>query len=58
MRNRLEVEGLAENRPSVIPNDSIWVWKAGTTDYEYEGKVVAVQKESVVVYFEPGFHEE
>jgi len=47
----LEVPGLAEKRPSVLANDSIFAWIPGTTDVEYEGIVKKVLKDHVILVF-------
>jgi len=53
---RLQVNGLAEKRPSVLPGDSIYAWIPETCDYEYEGYVHVTEKNSVIVLFNLDFH--
>lgn len=53
---RLQVPGLAEKRPSVLPGDFIYAWIPGTSDYEYEGYVHVTEKNSVIVLFNLDFH--
>lgn len=45
----LKVEGLAENRPSVLRGDTIYVCKAGDRSVRYEGIVHEVQEERVLL---------
>jgi helicase MOV-10 len=51
----LEVKGLAERRPSVLPNDRLIAWGVGETDIEFEGWVVHVSANAVFVKFDLSF---
>lgn len=50
----LKVEGLSENRPSVMRHDSIYVCKAGDRTVRYEGIVHEVHEDGVLL----GFHKD
>eukprot|EP01122_Echinamoeba_exundans_P016115 TRINITY_DN8073_c0_g1_i1.p1 TRINITY_DN8073_c0_g1~~TRINITY_DN8073_c0_g1_i1.p1 ORF type:complete len:1245 (-),score=277.96 TRINITY_DN8073_c0_g1_i1:32-3766(-) len=52
---RVKVPGLAEKKPSVLYNDSIFVWIPGTQDVEFEGRVTHVETDAVLCIFSPEF---
>lgn len=52
---RLRVPGLAEKKPSVLYNDSVFVWIPDTKDVEYEGRVTQVETDAVLCIFNPLF---
>lgn len=54
---RLCIPGLAEKRPSVLKGDIVYAWIPGTTDYEYEGFVHAVEQQHVLLMFCKDFHD-
>lgn len=51
----LEVASLSERRPTIAVGDSIFAWRQGTVDVEYEGYVVRVKQARVIVIFHPDF---
>lgn len=53
---KLQVPGLAEKRPSVLPGDFIYAWIPETNDVEYEGYVHVTEKNAVIVLFNLDFH--
>lgn len=54
---RIEIPGLAEKRPSVMPGDSVYAWLPGTEELEYEGYIHMVEQSCVLVLFHPTFHQ-
>ena len=48
---RIYVPGLAEDRPSLLQGDKIYLWITDEASFEYEGFVDIIQKDSILVIF-------
>jgi helicase MOV-10 len=55
----LQVPGLAENRPSVLKGDALYVrpHESPDSDTEFQGFVHEVRREEVLLRFNAGFHQ-
>lgn len=51
----LQVPGLADGRPSLMPGDTIHLWQSETRQV-YQGFIHFVQKDEVLLKFHPEFH--
>ena len=63
---RIPLPGLSEARPSILQNDQVYAYKRGASDgdpeladdgCEYEGWVLGVEKDAIVVAFNPVLEE-